>query len=102
MDIPNLKQMVRIKLEKIKGALAQETEQTKEMLDTYQRFVKGQASKDEMERANTQFKDILKTLGLGVLAVLPLSPITIPAIVSLGKKYGIEVLPDSFKEMDQD
>jgi hypothetical protein len=97
-----IKQIARQKLEKIKAALAQETEQTKEMLGTYQRYAQGQATEPEMERANTQFKDLLKTLGLGVLAVLPLSPITIPAIVKIGKKYGIEVLPDSFKKMDKD
>jgi hypothetical protein len=50
-----------------------------------------------MAKANRQFKSFLRTIGLGALAILPFSPITIPAIVELGKKYGIDVLPDAFK-----
>lgn len=82
-------------LEKIKAALAEESEQTKEMLDVYQRFLQGQASAEEMDAANEQFKSFLKTIGLGVLVVLPFSPITIPAIVIFAKKYGVDILPNS-------
>ena len=84
-------------LKKIKQALARETEQTKGMLEIYKRYVDGQASKKEMDEANEQFLSFLKTIGLGVLAVLPFSPITIPAMVKLGKKVGIDILPNSFK-----
>ncbi|MBU2425362.1 MAG: hypothetical protein KKA56_00630, partial [Gammaproteobacteria bacterium] len=34
--------------------------------------------------------------GLGIFAVLPFAPITIPLIVKLGRKLGIEVLPSAF------
>ena len=81
----------------VKRGLAQETRETKVMLRTYQRFTKGQASKQEMEEANKQFVDVIRGLGLGVLVVLPFSPITLPFIVQLGERIGVNVLPSAFK-----
>jgi hypothetical protein len=33
---------------------------------------------------------------LGVLAVLPFSPITLPFVVKLGERIGVNVLPSAF------
>jgi hypothetical protein len=44
---------------------------------------------------------------LGVFAVLPFAPVTIPLVVKLGQWVGVDVLPSSFninksiKEIDQ-
>jgi hypothetical protein len=84
-------------LKKIRKGLAQETVETHEMLKIYISFSQGKASKEEMEVANRQFRDFLKTLGLGAIVVLPFSPITLPLIVKFGKKLGIDVIPSSFK-----
>ena len=91
----------------LKIALAQEKQETKEMLHIYKRYTQGNASKEELHTANEQFLDILKGLGLGVFAVLPFAPITIPLVVKLGHWVGVDVLPSSFninksiKEIDQ-
>ncbi|WP_394189949.1 hypothetical protein [Pseudoalteromonas atlantica] len=91
----------------LKIALAQEKHETKEMLSIYRRYTQGDVSKDELTKANSQFVDILKGLGLGVFAVLPFAPITIPFVVKLGRWVGVDVLPSSFninkplKEIDQ-
>jgi hypothetical protein len=82
---------------KLKDALATESDETKRMLEIYLRFSRGKASKEEMETANDQFRDLLRALGLGVFAALPFAPVTIPVIVKLGKKLGIEILPSSFR-----
>ena len=84
-------------LKKIKLALADETEQTKAMLATYQRYTQGVATEAELREANKQFKDLMKSIGLGFMVILPFSLITIPAIVKLGKKYGVDVLPNSIR-----
>jgi len=90
----------------LKVALAQERQETIEMLTIYRRYTQGQTSKEELKRANEQFVDILKGLGLGVFAVLPFAPITIPLVVKLGRMVGVDVLPSSFninkpvKELD--
>ena len=86
-------------LETLKVGLATETEQTKEMLRIYMLQTQGEATKKEIKYANKQLRDLLKSLGLGVIIVLPFSPITLPLIVKLGRKLGVEVLPDSLKDL---
>ena len=77
------------------------------MLIIYRRYTQGQTNKAELKRANEQFVDILKGLGLGVFALLPFAPLTIPLVVKLGQLVGVDVLPSSFsmnkpiKEIDQ-
>ena len=85
-------------LNKLKKGLAQESDQTKEMLDIYLRQTQGQASKEELKIAHQQFCDILKGVGLSALLVLPFSPIALPLFVKIGEKLGINILPDSFHD----
>ncbi|MDJ0763709.1 MAG: hypothetical protein QNJ97_12070 [Myxococcota bacterium] len=94
---PRLKKGLRKQLIKIKVALDREAEKNSEMIDTYRRYVRGKATDAEMAAANEQFREFLKTMGLGVLTVLPFSPVTIPVAVNLGKKFGIDILPSSFR-----
>jgi hypothetical protein len=92
----------------LKIALAQEKQETKEMLSIYKRYTQGQTNSAELKRANEQFVDILKGLGLGIFAVLPFAPLTIPLVVKLGRLVGVDVLPSSFsinksiKELDNE
>lgn len=92
----------------LKIALAQERQETKEMLSIYKRYTQGQTNKAELKRANEQFVDILKGLGLGIFAILPFAPLTIPLVVKLGRLVGVDVLPSSFnmnrsvKELDRE
>ncbi|MEJ6121627.1 hypothetical protein MT390_07045 [Vibrio sp. 2-Bac 85] len=81
---------------KLKIALAQEKQETILMLTTYKNYTQGQASKAEMKMANEQMVNVLKGIGLGVFAVLPFAPITIPMIIKLGRLVGVEVLPSAF------
>jgi len=86
----------------LKVALAQEKIETKEMLSIYAKLTKGDASKTEIASANKQFLDILKGLGLGVFAILPFAPITIPLLIKLAKMVGVDLLPSSFYQNDKD
>ena len=78
------KRRIRRDLLAIKRALAQEKEETKEMLAIYHKFTQGDASDAEMKAANKQLVDLVKGLGVGVFAILPFAPITIPFIIKLG------------------
>ncbi|MGO2011769.1 MAG: hypothetical protein ACTJH9_07875 [Pseudoalteromonas sp.] len=107
--ISSKRQQLRFKraMVALKIALAQEKKETREMLSIYRRYTQGTSSKQELQIANEQFVDILKGLGLGVFAVLPFAPVTIPLVVKLGKWVGVDVLPSSFninkplKEIDR-
>jgi hypothetical protein len=81
---------------RLKFALAQEKDETRQMLRIYQHYVTGEVSKAELARANAQLADVLRATGLGIFAILPFAPVTIPLIVKLGRKLGIEVLPSAF------
>lgn len=96
--ISKRRSFVRLKrsMLKVKIALAQEKIETKEMLSIYKRYTKRQATSEEMRVANQQFVDILKGLGIGIFAVLPFSPITIPIMIKVGRLVGVEILPSSF------
>jgi hypothetical protein len=85
-------------LTKVKTGLAEENQQNKEMLELYYRFTRGEAETGDMERANEQFRRFLKTLGIGALLVMPLAPITIPAVIKLGDKLGVDILPEWIKD----
>jgi hypothetical protein len=94
------KRRIRRDLLVIKLALAQEKQETREMLAIYRKFTQGEATELEMKAANEQLVDVLKGLGIGIFATLPFAPITIPFIIKLGKRFGIDVLPSAFYEKD--
>ncbi|WP_337841642.1 hypothetical protein [Rheinheimera sp.] len=87
----------RFSMIRLRTALAQETDETRRMLVIYQRSLQGKATEAELRFANHQLVDVLRATGLGVFAVLPFAPITIPILIKLGRKIGIEVLPSSFQ-----
>ena len=97
------KSMMRIRfgMIRLQCALSQEKAETKQMLRIYQQYVTGQVSKAELQQANSQLADVLRATGLGVFAILPFAPITIPLIVKLGRKLGIEVMPSAFAPKDK-
>ena len=72
------------------------------MLLTYRKFTWGAASKEEMKMANRQLADLLKGLGIGVFAILPFAPLTIPAVIMLGRRFGVNVLPSAFYDPASD
>ena len=82
----------------LKEKLTVETESSRAMLKTYSDYLKGEASEEELEKANQQLNEILKDLSLGLMAVIPLAPITIPMIAKFAKKHNIDLLPEWFKD----
>ena len=71
----------------------------KKMLDIFVKQIEGTASKDEIDYANNQLNEIFKSLGLGVLTILPFSPITIPYVIKKAQELGIDVIPKWYKKL---
>ena len=84
---------------KLKESFLEETEENKKMLDIYVKSIEGLASKDEIKYADNQLKQIFKNLGLGVLTILPFSPITIPYVVKKAQEFGIDLIPNWYKKL---
>ena len=72
------------------------------MLDIYIKYAEGNASEEELDNANEQLKEILKSLGLGILIVLPFSPVTLPYIFSKAKDLNIDLIPNWYKSLSND
>ena len=82
----------------LKEKLTEETEPSRAMLKTYSDYVKGEATEDDLEKANKQLNEILKDLSLGLMTLIPFAPITIPMIAKFAKKHNIDLLPEWFKD----
>jgi len=84
---------------KLKDSFLEESEENKKMLDVYIKFIEGEATEDEIEYANNQLNEIFKNLGLGVLTILPFSPITIPYVMKKAQELGIDIIPNWYKKL---
>jgi len=65
----------------------------KVMTATYHKYLRGTATREEMEHANAVLRDYLKIAGLGTLLILPGAPVTIPLVAKVGKALGVDVFP---------
>lgn len=86
------------KLLKIREELRKETIENKQMLEIYYKASKNKASNEELAKANYQFNQLIKTIGLGVILSIPFSIITFPMILKIAKLLKIEILPKWFKD----
>jgi CRP/FNR family transcriptional regulator, cyclic AMP receptor protein len=59
----------------------------------YQKYLRGEAKREEMDRANNYFRDYLKMAGLSTLFILPGAPLSIPLAVKIGKALGVDIFP---------
>ena len=94
-DREKYQDILKTNLLRLREVFKKESIETKNMVSTYQKYLRGESTAEEMEEANEQFRDLLRGLGLGVIVVLPFSPITIPLVVKLGQRLGIEVFPSA-------
>jgi len=95
------KQFFRV-LSKLQESFLIENRENKKMLDVYIKYVEGSASNEELDFANEQLKQVLKNLGLGILIILPFSPITLPYIFSKAKELNIDLIPNWYKSLSND
>jgi len=69
------------------------------MLEIYRKYAAGEeVEKATMDKANNQFTDLIKNVGLIGVFALPGGMVAIPLLVKLGKKLGIDILPKSYKD----
>ena len=98
MDTNQIKQ----NLLKLKDSFLEETEENKKMLDIYINYIEGNASDEDIENANKQLKQIFNRVGLGILVILPFSPISIPYVIKKAKEHDIDLIPEWYKALSKD
>lgn len=87
---------------KLKDLFLDETEENKKMLDIYISYIEGTADEKDLNEANKQLKEIFKSLGLGILVVLPFSPISIPYVLNKAKEFDIDLIPEWYKTLSKE
>ncbi|MEE2718322.1 MAG: hypothetical protein VX727_00870 [Planctomycetota bacterium] len=93
------REKARAGFERLKEHLGQEREETREMFEIYNRAMEGDATREEIKRANEQFGDLLRLAGMGTFfTLIPGSTLLLPVAVAGAKKVGIRLLPSSFSE----
>ncbi len=87
-------------LTKVQEILSNETKESNEMLKVYQKYVLNneEITKEELDTANNQFSDLLKSLGLAGVFALPGGLLAIAFLVKVGHKLGIEIIPDKYRK----
>ena len=91
---------IKSSLSKVKAILANETKESNEMLKIYQKYVTNdeKITEEELEKANKQFSDLLKGLGLAGVFALPGGLLAIAFIVKIGEKLGIDIIPEKYRK----
>jgi hypothetical protein len=81
----------------LKHHLAEESDETKSMLEIYHRSLEGKATREEMKEANEQFLDLIRIAGMGTFfSIVPGSMLLLPLAIAGANKLGIRLLPSSF------
>ena len=80
--------------------LKKEGYETSEAAIILSRYAKGEKiSKEDGEKFRNQMIDVIKILGIGIpFVVIPGSTLLLPIVVSVAKKYNIDIFPSSFTE----
>lgn len=89
-------------MNRAKRFLSSQASNGKEMMGSYRKLIRGEATPEEIERANAHFRDYLKIAGLGTLFILPGGALTVPLMVKLGKVVGVDILPSGTEEPDDE
>lgn len=90
---------IKKNLEKIALSLSNETKANEDMFHAYFDYLET-GDEEALDLANIQFKENLKSAGLGILLIIPFSPVTIPFFFRLAKKHDVDIIPNWYKKLD--
>ena len=88
-----LRRHLLVALGTLREALARDTGDARLVLETYRQLLHRRATAQAVEEANEALRRLLKDLGLAILALLPLSFITLPALFALAHRLGMDLVP---------
>jgi hypothetical protein len=80
---------------KMQSVFQTEMKNTKEMWQIYQKSATGDATANDIAKANKKAQELLKTTGFAFLISMPGTIFVLPAIIEMAKKYDIDLIPTS-------
>jgi hypothetical protein len=96
--VTNLNSMSAEQSKKFLNIIKKEYSDTKDLIPIFRKYMKTKSlTQQERETIVTQLRDIAKVMGLGAIAIAPIpgSEFLIPPIIALGRKYGVNLLPEN-------
>lgn len=80
--------------------LKKEGKETSEAAVILKRYAMGRkVSKEEMNIFRNKMIDVVKIIGIGIpFTIIPGSTLLLPLVISIAKKYKIDILPSSFRD----
>ena len=88
-------------LKKLRYILLTENQENFKIIQLYVAYLEGNADEEDLKKANDQFGEILKNLGLGFLVILPFSPVTIPFLFKKAQELNIDLVPNWYKALSK-
>lgn len=90
---PDLHKRLRKLLSAIRHGLSQNSKNARIVTQSLQIMtVHGRLSEEEMMRANRALKELMKSMGVTVIALLPGAVITLPTLFALARHFNIALL----------
>lgn len=87
------------KIKETLSKLKQESRETKEAAIILAKWIKGDdVSPEETKALKDQSVDLAKLLGMFGVFMVPGGSIVLPAAIAAGKKFGVDIMPSSFKK----
>lgn len=101
--IENLKKGNKKRIIRFLNALKESLKDSKELRQIFKNAIENKSiSEDDQKIIKHHITDILKTLGLGSLFILPFGSLMVILIVRLSEDYKIKILPESLQPINKE
>ena len=92
-QIPKNEKEAREFFEKVKAVMQDESKNASLMWEIYQKSLTGDASFNEIKRANEIYGELLKSTRFAAILVFPGALFALPALVKISKEFGVDLVP---------
>lgn len=94
-QFPKNEKEIKVFGEKLQSVFQSEVKSTQEMWKTYQKATTGDASANEIAKANKTAQELLKVVGFASLIAMPGTIFVLPVLVKMAAEYDIDLVPKS-------
>jgi hypothetical protein len=94
-SIPKTQAEAKVAMEKVQAVVKTEADNYQSVIKTYAKAAKGDASVNEIGKANKQATELMKAATFAGMLAVPGAIFVMPLIVEKAKEYSIDLVPAS-------
>lgn len=98
LSIPKTPDEVKAVLEKTKKVVETETENIKDVISVYNKAARGDASINEISKANKKAQDLFVSARFATVMAMPGAIFALPILNKVAEEYNIDFIPASVKK----